>query len=202
MSDAPTDLDELLHEEGGFVFVYEKLILLSRSLLNTYAGDSTVRVCLRQWDAEEIVDHAFERLLSEDFDETKNTYYVLRNHVKNFIRTKSKSVKESRTVRSDGSEALTSNIMNFDDRNAMPLTHGAEIIDDIEFCSQVMSQVLGAVENDELVAQLCEAYIAGIFDTDEVCQLLEITRKEHANVFRRMQTQFRKQLKKLDKEAV
>ncbi|MGJ8637802.1 MAG: hypothetical protein ACSHYA_00285 [Opitutaceae bacterium] len=202
MPSVPPDLDELFPDRGGFTPVYEKLILLARSLLNAYSGDSAVRVCLRQWDAIEIVDHAFERLLSEEYAETENAYYVLRNHVKNFIRTKAKSVQESRTVRSDGSEALTARIMNFEDRTDLAIAERAEIIDDVGFCLKVMQLVLTHVKNDELVVQMCEAYVAEIYEADEICQLLEISKKEYSNVFRRLQTQFRKQLRNLEKEDV
>ena len=141
MSADPTALDHVFTAQGGFTLAYKRLVVLARSMLDTYGGDSAARVVLRQWDAEEVVNVAFERAFAESAEIGPDTYFALRRHVRNHVYTLAQSSKQARTVRVDGNEQATAVYHQQTDPTETSAVERLLIADDFAFCAQVLERL-------------------------------------------------------------
>lgn len=185
----PAALDKLFEGRGGFDAAYESLVALAASLLRTYGGDSAARVVLRQYHPEEIADEAFYRLFTEGFEEGKDPYYAVRNHIRNFVRGAAKSKTQAKLKRVDGSTAGTQAYHRQTDLNEQTSVERVMIIDDIEFCTRVMQQLVSDLKNQEEHA-IATAIIAGFRQPDEICQLNDMPRPTFDAAFKRLKRKF------------
>ncbi len=186
----PDALDGLLAGRGGFEAAYEKLVAAAKALLQTYGGDSGGRALLRQLEAADVVDTAFDRLFAEGFSPGEDVYLLLRRHIRNYIRTVAKSVKERQTVRVDGDEESTRTYLQQTDPLEQSAPERALIIDDLEYCMKVLFRLTAKVKDDPQVLALVSAIIEGFRDPDEICVVAELTKPQYDATFKRMKRRF------------
>lgn len=186
----PDALDGLLAGRGGFEAAYEKLVAAAKAWLQTYGGDSGGRALLRQLEAADVVDAAFERLFTEGFSPGEDVYLLLRRHIHNHIRTVAKSVKERKTVRVDGNEESTRNYLQQTDPLEQSAPERALIIDDLEYCMTVLFRMTSEVKDDPQVLALVSALIEGFRDPEEICVVAELTKPQYDATFKRMKRRF------------
>jgi hypothetical protein len=190
MSIDPDALDGLLAGRGGFEAAYEKLVAAAKAWLQTYGGDSGGRAVLRQLEAADVVDSAFDRLFTEGFLPGEDVYLLLRRHIQNHIRTVAKSVKERRTVRVDGDEESTRTYLQQTDPLEQSAPERALIIDDLEYCMKVLFRMTSEVKDDPQLVALVSAIIEGFRDPDEICVVAELTKPQYDATFKRMKRRF------------
>ena len=190
MSVDPAALDGLLVARGGFEAAYEKLLAAAKALLQTYGGDSGGRALLRQMDAADVVDAAFERLFDEGFPPGDDVYLLLRRHIQNNIRSVAKSAKEARTVRVDGNEDATRIYSQQSDPLEQSAPDRALITDDIEYGMKVLFRLTTAVKDDPQVVALATAIIEGYRDPDDICVVADLTKPQYDATFKRMKRKF------------
>ena len=186
----PDALDGLLAGRGGFEAAYEKLVAAAKAWLQTYGGDSGGRALLRQFEAADVVDAAFDRLFTEGFSPGEDVYLLLRRHIRNHIRTIAKSVKERQTVRVDGDEEFTRTYLQQTDPLEQSAPERALIIDDLEYCMKVLFRMTSEVKDDPQVLALVSAIIEGFRDPDEICVVAELTKPQYDATFKRMKRRF------------
>jgi len=186
----PDALDGLLAGRGGFEAAYEKLVAAAKAWLQTYGGDSGGRALLRQLEAADVVDTAFDRLFTEGFSPGEDVYLLLRRHIRNHIRTVAKSVKERQTVRVDGDEESTRTYLQQTDPLEQSAPERALIIDDLEYCMKVLFRMTSEVKDDPQVLALVSAIIEGFRDPDEICVVAELTKPQYDATFKRMKRRF------------
>jgi hypothetical protein len=191
----------MLADQGGFASAYKKLVLLARWALSVYGGDTRSRVTLRQLDAEEIVDEAFHRLLTEPIGVGEVPYFVLRRHVKNHVRSLAKSAKEGHTVRVDGgSEGEKRAYEGATDPTATSDVEKLTIFDDFEFCKKVIFRVMADLKDDKTVASICEAIIAGFRDPGDLRDYANIDQAAFEAAFKRLKRKFGHALMVIEQE--
>ena len=186
----PDALDGLLAGRGGFEAAYEKLVAAAKAWLQTYGGDSGGQALLRQLEAADVVDTAFDRLFTEGFSPGEDVYLLLRRHIRNHIRTVAKSVKERQTVRVDGDEESTRTYLQQTDPLEQSAPERALIIDDLEYCMKVLFRMTAEVKDDPQVLALVSAIIEGFRDPDEICVVAELTKPQYDATFKRMKRRF------------
>eukprot|EP01036_Dinobryon_divergens_P035793 gene35793-46448_t len=164
-----------LNSQGGFTLAYKRLVVLAQSMLDTYAGDYDSRVVLRQWDAEEVVNAAFERIFTEAAEIGPETYNSLRSHIQNHVHSLAKSTKQARTVRVDGSEQATALYQQQTDPTETSAVDRVLIADDFEFCVKVMARLELEGRDDPEVGFICRAVAAGHRDYADLCRHAQLS---------------------------
>lgn len=190
MAADPAALDQVFAKQGGFNAAYKKLVALAQAMLVTYGGDSRSRVALRQLDPEEIVNIAFERYFTEGAEEGANVYFVLRNHVRNFVRSAAKSAKEKKTIRVDGDEKKTALYEAQVDPTGMGAEERLSVIDDFDFCKKMMFRVLADCKGDKDVEAICEAIIAGFREHADIAEYAKLDKAAFDAAFKRLKRRF------------
>lgn len=169
MSADPAALDHVFTAQGGFAPAYKRLVVLAQSMLDTYGGDHDSRVVLRQWEAEELVNAAFERIFSEAAEIGPATYNSLRRHIQNHVHSLAKSAQQARTVRVDGSEEATAVYQQQTDPTETGALDRLLIADDFAFCAQVLECLQHEGRDDPEVGLICRAVVAGQRDYADIC---------------------------------
>lgn len=190
MASDPADMDQMFAPQGGFTTAYKKLVALARVTLAMYGGNSRARVTLRQLDAEEIVNEAFKRLLSEPPVATEVPYYVLRRHIKNNIRSLAKNAKEGRTVRIESNAKDKFSYSEATDPNETGVLDRLTIFDDFEFCKKVIFRLIAETKNDKEVSDICEAIIAGFRASPDLREYAKIDQATFEVAFKRFKRKF------------
>lgn len=191
----PSELDRLLAAQGGFREAYKKLQLLSKATLAMYDGNSSARVALRQIDADEVVNHAFERLFSEGFEDQENVYFKLRNFVKNFVRTKAKLKKEARTIRVTPDSDIYGQYEGYYDPTEQLPDARMDIIDDFDFCKKVIFRLRTDISHDEILKTLCDAIIEGYTEPEDLMELMGVDKSGYRAAFLRLRRRYKKAIK-------
>ena len=171
----PAALDHVFTAQGGFTVDYKRLVVLARSMLDTYGGDSAARVVLRQLDAEEVVNAAFERVFTEAAEIGADTYFALRRHIRNHVYTLAQSTKQARTVRVDESEKSAALYQQQSDPTETSAVDRVLITDDFEFCVKVMERLEREGRDDPEVGLICRAILAGQRDHADICRHAQLT---------------------------
>ena len=185
----PAALDQVFAARGGFAVVYKRLVAFAQMTLVNYGGDSASRVALRQLQAEEVVDAAFERYFDEGAEDG-DVYFALRRHIKNQVRSAAKSVEQKRTVRVDGSEKLTTVYNNKSDPTDFGAVERVEILDDFDFCKKLIFRILEETKDDQEVAALCEAIVAGFREYTDICEFAKLERPAFDAAMKRLKRKF------------
>ena len=185
----PAALDQVFADRGGFAVAYKRLLAFAQVTLVNYGGDSPARVALRQLQAEDVVDAAFERYFDEGAEDG-DAYYTLRRHIKNQVRSAAKSAKQKRTVRVDGSEELTSVYNNKADPTDFGAIERVEILDDFDFCKKLIFRILSETKDDREVASLCEAIIAGFRGHADICDFAKLESAAFDAAMKRLKRKF------------
>ncbi len=175
MSADPAALDHVFTAQGGFTAAYKRLVVLARSMLDTYGGDSAARVVLRQWDPEEVVNVAFERAFAESAEIGPATYFRLRSHIRNHVHSLAKSAQQARTVRVDGNEQATAVYHQQTDPTETSAVERLLIADDFAFCAQVLDRLQAEGRDDPEVGLICRAVAAGHRDYADICRHAQLT---------------------------
>jgi len=175
MSADPAALDHVFTSQGGFTLAYKRLVVLARSMLDTYGGDSAARVVLRQLDPEEVVNVAFERIFAEAAEIGPETYNSLRSHIRNHVHSLAKSAQQARTVRVDESEKSTALYQQQTDPTETSAVDRVLIADDFEFCVKVMARLELEGRDDPEVGLICRAVAAGHRDYADLCRHAQLT---------------------------
>lgn len=186
----PAACDEWFADEGGFEAAYKKLLAFAGMQLSLRVGDSGAPVALRQLDAEDVVNAAFERLFADGLEPGKTAYYQLRNHVDNSVRSVAKSKGESRLVRPDRWGELPEGYHNQVNPSEPSITERMAIADDIAFCKTVLSCVAAKCKDDLEVTKLCEAVVAGFRDHADLREYAELELPQYDAAFKRLRRQF------------
>jgi hypothetical protein len=196
----PAAMDALFNSRGGFEHAYKKLIAVAKALLRIYGGDSSARVVLRQLDGEEVVNRAFERWASDGFPTAVEPYLVMRGHIRNHIRSIAKSAKQRRTVRVDGNEDLTWAYQQQFDPTEETAIDRLLIIDDRDFCIQVMFRLVADTRDDQQVTALATAIIDGFRDPADICELTGLDKPAYEATFKRLKRRFTQTLDAMRKD--
>ena len=191
----PSELDRLFSAQGGFRSAYKKLLLLSKATLAMYDGNSSAKVALRQIDAEEVVNHAIERLFAEGFEVQENVYFKLRNYIKNFVRTKAKLKKESLTIKVNYDSENYSQYEGYYDPTEQLPDARMDIIDDFDFCKEVIFRLRGKITHDENLKNLCDAIIEGYTEPEELMELMGVDKSGYRAAFLRLRRRFKKEIR-------
>lgn len=185
----PAALDQVFADRGGFAVAYKRLLAFAQVTLVNYGGDSASRVALRQLQAEDVVDAAFERYFAEGADDG-DAYFAIRRHIKNQVRSAAKSAKQKRTLRVDGSEELTGLYNNRADPTDFGAIERVEILDDFDFCRKLIFRILGDTTDDKDVASICEAIIAGFREHADICDFAKLESAAFDAAMKRLKRKF------------
>ena len=197
----PSTVDELLAHQGGFEAAYKKLLSLAGRFLSIYAGDSAARVVLRQITAEDVVDAAFERLFNDGIPDGADIYFVLRNHVRNDVRSKAKSKKQARLVRTDASKELTDLFNQQDEPTDVSAVERMEVLDDVDFCRKVIFHLAADAKDDPEVSKICEAIISEFRDPADLREFSGLDEAKFEAAFKRLKRRFVRSKEAITKET-
>ena len=186
----PTALDTLLAARGGFEKCYKKLLAAAKVWLAIYGGNKAGRLAVRQLDAEELVNIAFERAFTEEFEPGTDLYLLLRRHMQNHVHSLAKSTGEAKTIRADSSTVAKERYLEQDDPTAPGVADRVLVTDDTEFCNQVLLRVCANAKDDPEVDRLAMAIIEGFYEPDELRVVTDLSPSQYTAAFKRLRRRF------------
>ena len=188
------DLDALLAHRGGVSGACKQLAGYAVEVINRYSCRDGNWGAVRGVDPNDVVNHAFERILTDwkDWPNGEDLFKQLRRHVQNYIHVLAKSKLQQRFVQpGDGdpetSESDIPEIDYFADANALDPAEAAEVTDDEETSRRFLDHLRTVFPSGSIETRLIDLLIEGWRDRKEASELLEIKPEEYDKVFKRVQ---------------
>ena len=184
------DFDKLFAHRGGFSVAYKKLLAYAIVVIEMRSGPVAGGAVVARLDAKEVVNRAFERILTEDcsFQDGEAVYLQLRRHIDNAVRTIQKAPVKERAVAIgiDETSPTATAVGLLADENATSPAEAAELGEEDDSYKIVLNEAKAKSKPGSLESQFIDILIEGWRDRPDVCELLKITPEQYDALLKRV----------------